>query len=143
MKRTLQAFAALCGGRFSGEDRAYSGVSTDTRSLRAGEIYLALRGPRFDGNEFWCWLRLQAPRRPWWIARGCTAAAVIEVSDGPRPGACRSRCRCVRVQGSGGRHCGSNGKTTVNGDDLVHPWHRRGPCLARAATCNNQYRLCR
>ena len=52
MKRTLQTFAALCDGRFSGEDRAYSGVSTDTRSLRSGEIYLALRGPRFDGNEF-------------------------------------------------------------------------------------------
>jgi UDP-N-acetylmuramoyl-tripeptide--D-alanyl-D-alanine ligase len=29
-----------------------SGVSTDTRSLKAGELFLALRGPNFDGNRF-------------------------------------------------------------------------------------------
>jgi hypothetical protein len=48
----LRTFAALCGGRFSGEDGVFTDVSTDTRSLRSGDIYLALRGPRFDGNEF-------------------------------------------------------------------------------------------
>tara|TARA_R110002126_G_scaffold11114_33_gene50552 strand:+ start:30983 stop:32419 length:1437 start_codon:yes stop_codon:yes gene_type:complete len=31
---------------------ALTGVSTDTRSLRAGELYLALSGPAFDGNAF-------------------------------------------------------------------------------------------
>ncbi len=67
MKRTLQGFALLCGGRFSGEDRAYTGVGTDTRTLRAGEIYLALRGPRFDGNEF--------------LERAATAGAVAAVVD--------------------------------------------------------------
>jgi UDP-N-acetylmuramoyl-tripeptide--D-alanyl-D-alanine ligase len=30
----------------------YSGVSTDTRSLRPGELYVALRGERFDGADF-------------------------------------------------------------------------------------------
>jgi UDP-N-acetylmuramoyl-tripeptide--D-alanyl-D-alanine ligase len=52
MKRTLVEFARLCGGRLTGADRAWSAVVTDTRSLRAGELYLALRGPRFDGNGF-------------------------------------------------------------------------------------------
>lgn len=28
------------------------GVSTDTRTLRAGELYVALRGPSFDGHAF-------------------------------------------------------------------------------------------
>ena len=28
------------------------GVSTDTRTLRAGELYIALSGPNFDGNRF-------------------------------------------------------------------------------------------
>ncbi len=32
--------------------RTYSGVSTDTRSLRPGELYVALRGERFDGADF-------------------------------------------------------------------------------------------
>ncbi len=29
-----------------------AGVSTDTRTLRPGELFLALRGPNFDGNRF-------------------------------------------------------------------------------------------
>jgi UDP-N-acetylmuramoyl-tripeptide--D-alanyl-D-alanine ligase len=29
-----------------------AGVSTDTRTLRPGELYVGLTGPRFDGNEF-------------------------------------------------------------------------------------------
>lgn len=32
-------------------DRA-TGVSTDTRTLKAGELYFALRGPNFDGNQY-------------------------------------------------------------------------------------------
>ncbi|UCC74775.1 MAG: UDP-N-acetylmuramoyl-tripeptide--D-alanyl-D-alanine ligase [Gemmatimonadota bacterium] len=32
--------------------RAYTGVSTDTRVLRPGELFVALRGERFDGADF-------------------------------------------------------------------------------------------
>ena len=52
MMRTLASFAEACGGRLQGEDRAYSGVCTDTRTLTRGELFVALRGPRFNGNEF-------------------------------------------------------------------------------------------
>ena len=31
---------------------SYAGVSTDTRTLRRGEIFLALRGDRLDGHDF-------------------------------------------------------------------------------------------
>jgi UDP-N-acetylmuramoyl-tripeptide--D-alanyl-D-alanine ligase len=34
------------------EPRVYGGVSTDTRTLRPGELFVALRGERFDGVEF-------------------------------------------------------------------------------------------
>ncbi len=30
----------------------YSGISTDSRSLRPGELFVALRGSRYDGTEF-------------------------------------------------------------------------------------------
>lgn len=33
-------------------DRRLSGVCTDSRTLRPGELFLALRGPSFDGNRF-------------------------------------------------------------------------------------------
>jgi UDP-N-acetylmuramoyl-tripeptide--D-alanyl-D-alanine ligase len=32
--------------------RVYSGISTDTRTLNRGELFVALRGERFDGTEF-------------------------------------------------------------------------------------------
>lgn len=33
-------------------DHAYTGVSTDTRSLKAGEVFVALKGERFDAHDF-------------------------------------------------------------------------------------------
>jgi UDP-N-acetylmuramoyl-tripeptide--D-alanyl-D-alanine ligase len=52
MKRTLQDFALACGGRLHGTDQSYAGVSTDTRTIGTGELFVALHGPNFDGNEF-------------------------------------------------------------------------------------------
>jgi len=52
MKRTLAEYARACGGELHGADRAYSGVSTDTRTLKPGELFVALRGPRFNANDF-------------------------------------------------------------------------------------------
>ncbi len=33
-------------------DRFYRGISTDTRTLRRGQVFLALKGPNFDGHDF-------------------------------------------------------------------------------------------
>ena len=52
MKRTLGDFVSACGGRLHGADRTFTGVSSDTRTLAAGELFVALRGPNFNGNEF-------------------------------------------------------------------------------------------
>lgn len=52
MKRTLGDFASACGGRLSGADRTFTAVSSDSRTLAAGELFVALRGPNFNGNEF-------------------------------------------------------------------------------------------
>ncbi len=57
MKRKLPDFrdlAAAVGGRLAaGEERAAgrpTGISTDTRTLREGELFVALKGGRFDGH---------------------------------------------------------------------------------------------
>ncbi|MDT8427714.1 MAG: UDP-N-acetylmuramoyl-tripeptide--D-alanyl-D-alanine ligase [Pseudomonadales bacterium] len=39
-------------GRLIGRDTSFNAVSTDTRKLNPGELYIALTGPNFDGNEF-------------------------------------------------------------------------------------------
>ncbi|MEZ6189202.1 MAG: Mur ligase domain-containing protein, partial [Planctomycetota bacterium] len=47
----LGTLADLVGAELAPElrGRALTGVSTDTRSLRPGEVFFALSGERFDG----------------------------------------------------------------------------------------------
>jgi UDP-N-acetylmuramoyl-tripeptide--D-alanyl-D-alanine ligase len=52
MKRTLTDFAQAVGGKLHGTDREYKAVSSDTRSLAGGDLFIALRGPRYNANEF-------------------------------------------------------------------------------------------
>ena len=52
MKRTLSALAQAVGGELIGEDRPYGAVATDSRTLSAGSLFVALRGPNFDGSGF-------------------------------------------------------------------------------------------
>lgn len=48
----LEFIALHTGARLLGATTGITGVSTDTRSLRAGELFVALAGPRFDGHDF-------------------------------------------------------------------------------------------
>ena len=49
---TLAAAADSMHGRLHGADRSFNGVSTDTRSLKQGELFIALQGPNFDGCDY-------------------------------------------------------------------------------------------
>ena len=40
------------GGRMHGAPARFSGVTTDSRKVSAGDLFVALRGERFDGNEY-------------------------------------------------------------------------------------------
>jgi murE/murF fusion protein len=44
--------ARIVQGRLIGANLRFSRVSTDTRSLCAGDLYVALKGERFDGHDF-------------------------------------------------------------------------------------------
>jgi UDP-N-acetylmuramoyl-tripeptide--D-alanyl-D-alanine ligase len=48
----LSRAAELMDGRMHGEDLDFQRVSTDSRSLQAGDLFLALSGDNFDGHEF-------------------------------------------------------------------------------------------
>ncbi|WP_434149791.1 UDP-N-acetylmuramoyl-tripeptide--D-alanyl-D-alanine ligase [Methylocaldum gracile subsp. desertum] len=52
MKMRLSEFSTIVGGERHGDDVACENLSIDTRSLKPGDLYLAIRGARFDGNEF-------------------------------------------------------------------------------------------
>jgi UDP-N-acetylmuramoyl-tripeptide--D-alanyl-D-alanine ligase len=114
MMQLAEAAAAL-GGRTSGADVLLTGVSTDSRSLRAGDLFVALRGERFDGHDF-----LKA------AAAASAAAAMVDAAyrgEYPLPALVVSDTR--RSLGDLARYwrarfapvliaiTGSNGKTTV------------------------------
>ena len=64
----LKGAAAAVQGRLVGDNAAFIGVSTDTRSVRAGELFIALRGVKYDAHEFLATAR----------ERGAVAALVAE-----------------------------------------------------------------
>jgi UDP-N-acetylmuramoyl-tripeptide--D-alanyl-D-alanine ligase len=109
----LSDVARWTGGRLHGADATVSGVSTDTRSLGAGALFVALKGERYDAHEFAA------------IARERGAAALLAMREldvdlpqvivadslaalGDLAAAVRAQSR-ARVVGI----TGSNGKTTV------------------------------
>ncbi len=48
----LRAAAHAIGGKLCGDNVTFCGVSTDTRRIVAGELFVALRGPNFDGHDY-------------------------------------------------------------------------------------------
>jgi len=51
MMRLSEAAQAL-GGQLVGHDVTFSAVSTDSRAISPGDLFVALRGERFDGHDY-------------------------------------------------------------------------------------------
>jgi UDP-N-acetylmuramoyl-tripeptide--D-alanyl-D-alanine ligase len=49
---SLDELAAAVSGAMHGNAVAFSGVTTDSRRVAAGDLFVALAGERFDGNEY-------------------------------------------------------------------------------------------
>ena len=52
MNWRLSEIQHAVGGVLCGPDQAFAGVSTDTRTVEPGQLFVALRGGRFDGHDF-------------------------------------------------------------------------------------------
>ncbi len=136
MNARLSFAAAAMNGRLHGDDCEFTGVSTDTRTIEAGDLFIALRGPNFDGADY---LDRAAER-------GAVAAVVterresslpqIEVADtklalGHLGSTWRDR-QDVTLVGI----TGSNGKTTLK--EMTRAiLERVAPTLATAGNLNN------
>ena len=52
MNMMLREIAACVQGKLVGEDSIISSVSIDTRAIKPGQLYVAIKGHNFDGNDF-------------------------------------------------------------------------------------------
>lgn len=138
---TYTEIAAVTGGSILGNcDGQVAGVSTDSRSVSPDQLFVALRGERFDGHDFIGQV----------AAKGIRAVLVdekhwqdvpphmtcIEVPDtlhalGDLAAACRRRFTLPLVAITG-----SNGKTTCK-EMLAAILEQSGPGLKTAGNLNN------
>ena len=139
-----QAAALLPGAQCLGDPATpILRVHSDTRSLRAGDLFVALRGERFDAHDF-------LPQ-----ARAAGAAAVLAergLADGGLPGLqVADAGRALQQLARGWRAglqlpliavTGSNGKTTVTQmlAAILHAW-QGDAALATAGNFNNHIGL--
>lgn len=49
---SLAAVAETCGIPYNGKDAVFSGVSIDSRKIVPGDLFVVLKGERFDAHEF-------------------------------------------------------------------------------------------
>jgi UDP-N-acetylmuramoyl-tripeptide--D-alanyl-D-alanine ligase len=123
-------------------DTAFAGVSIDSRTIAAGQLFVAVTGPRFDGHDF---LASAA-------ARGATGAlvhrdvaapsgmAVVRVADTTRALADLARSVRAHTRVPVVAITGSAGKTTTK-EMTAALLGTRGPVLKTEGNLNNQYGL--
>ncbi|NTV09692.1 MAG: UDP-N-acetylmuramoyl-tripeptide--D-alanyl-D-alanine ligase [Zoogloea sp.] len=113
----LQEAALATDGSAVGGNPAFLAVSTDSRSIQSGQLFVALRGERFDGHEFIEQVAGQGAAAAMvdraWAAEHVTSLPLVVVDDtrlglGQLAAAWRSRFDLPLIGVTG-----SNGKTSV------------------------------
>lgn len=135
----LSEVAKPLSARVIGADVAFSAVSTDSRAIQPGQLFIALAGPRFDGHDYLADV----------ASKGAVAALVErEVAGAPLPQLLVIDTRVALGQlGALNRQAfqapvvaitGSSGKTTVK--EMLASILReglQGPVLATRGNLNN------
>ncbi len=134
--------AAAVGGRLiRGDGSAHAaGVSTDTRTLEAGELFIALKGPNFDGAQFLA-QAMEKEAAGVVVEQGAdapdgSAAFVVEVADTLRALGDLARAHRNRFEIPVVGVTGSNGKTTTK-EMIAALLSRRGGTCRSEGNLNN------
>ncbi|ADJ27193.1 UDP-N-acetylmuramoyl-tripeptide--D-alanyl-D-alanine ligase [Nitrosococcus watsonii] len=109
----LAELASVVQGRLQGINIAASGVSTDTRSLAPGALFVVLRGLRFDGHAFITQAREKGASAALLEQRINDPLPQIEVADARIALGQLAACWRRRFARPIVAVTGSNGKTTV------------------------------
>lgn len=134
----MSYLASVTGGELRGADAVFRSVSTDTRTLSGGQLFVALRGPNFDGNLF---VSTAAQK-------GASGALVQQLAgDAGLPQVLVPDTRMGLGQLARAWRqsldlpliavTGSNGKTTIK-EMIASIMGQRGPVLATRGNLNNE-----
>lgn len=134
---SLSSAAKHINGVLHGDDRTFDGISTDSRSIRGGELFFALQGPNFDGHDYVGKAHAKGAAGAVVSKIAADDIAQIAVEDAKHAlgciGASWRNSKSVRVVGI----TGSNGKTTLK--ELVAAClGSLGPTLATDGNLNNE-----
>lgn len=133
---TLHQIAESIQANYVGSSATISGISTDTRTIKQGDLFIALRGPNFDAHDF-------AANA---VAQGATAVMVERQLKLPVPQLIVTDTRLALGQLAAAWRqqfkipvialTGSNGKTTVK-EMTAAICSQRGAVLATQGNLNN------
>jgi len=134
---TLSELVAPLSAHLQGGDRKFTGVSTDSRQLSEGDLFVALKGENFDGHDYAgqvaqagaCALLVSQP-----VASDLPQ---LQVQDTQQALGLLGAYNRDLYQGPLVAITGSSGKTTVK--NMVHAvLSQRGETLATAGNFNNE-----
>lgn len=138
--------SAICSvipnSQLMGNDQVFSGLSIDTRSLKKGELFIALKGPNFDGHDYIAQAKQQG-----------AAAVLVEklmavgksIDDSISQLVVEDSQKALGLIGQLNREdftgplvalTGSSGKTTVK-EILAAIFRQQGPTLSTLGNLNN------
>lgn len=133
---SLAELARVVGGELRGADRRFGAVGTDTRTLGAGSLFIAIKGLNYDAHDFIAAAEARGAAGALVERDVATTLPTVRVDDSRRAlgdlaAAWRGRFAVPLVAVTG-----SNGKTTVKGM-LAAVLSARGATLSTRGNLNN------
>ncbi len=132
---TLMELARATGGRLVGADQTINGITTDTRQIQAGDLFVALTGPHFDGHDFVSVADAKGVRACV-VSRHCHIPSQIVVADTHLAFGQLGQANRRAFQGQVIALTGSTGKTTVK-EMLASVLSTQGPTSKTHHNLNN------
>jgi UDP-N-acetylmuramoyl-tripeptide--D-alanyl-D-alanine ligase len=134
---TLSELCAPLGAQLAGAEREIRGVSTDSRKLQPGDLFVALAGDNFDGHDYLP-LAQRAGAAAALVSRAVqTELPLLRVADTRRALGLLGAYNRSFFEGPLVAITGSSGKTTVK-NMAQAVLSRRGRTLATRGNLNNE-----
>ncbi|GAB5453325.1 MAG: UDP-N-acetylmuramoyl-tripeptide--D-alanyl-D-alanine ligase [Halioglobus sp.] len=134
---TLSELETPLEAKRQGQDVSFTAVSTDSRAINTGDLFVALQGERFDGHRYLAEVAQAGAVAAVVSEHDATDLPHLRVQDTQRALGRIGACNRDLYDGPLVAITGSSGKTTVK-NMIAAVLSRRGPTLATEGNYNNE-----